>query len=91
MPAEVAVRGPERLRPAGVVDDDLALAEDLVLAVGPDEDGRRFLDADPDEGRVLEDDGDQAVVAPPGDEVLVDDGVLDEAEALGCARRRRPG
>ena len=32
---------------------------------------------------MLEDDGDESVVAPPRNKVLVDDGVLDESEALG--------
>ena len=43
--------------PSGVVNDDLSLAEDLVLAVGTDEDRRRLLDSHADERRILEDDG----------------------------------
>jgi hypothetical protein len=81
--AEAAGGGAGRGGPAGVVDEDLARAEDLEAAVGPDEDGRGLLDAKADQGGAPEDQADETVVTLAGDEVLVDDDARQETEAAG--------
>ena len=58
----------------------LAAPEDLEGPVGPDEDGRRLVDADSEQLGVLQDDGDQAIQALAGHEVLVDDDAVEESQ-----------
>jgi hypothetical protein len=81
--ADGLVRPDLEFGPARIVDDDVLLSDHFERLVGPDDDGRRFIDADAEKIGVLGQYADQPVMALARGEVLVDDGAPDEAQARG--------
>ena len=76
--AEVALAIRLDGRLAGRNGNDVALAEDLDLIAVGNHDGRGLVKAETGVGRVLEGDGEKPVLASALDEMLVDDGILDD-------------
>ncbi len=76
---------------AAIDQHHLAISGDLSRQTVLHQEGRRLIDADTEHLGILQDQAEEAVLALPLQEVLVDDGARQEAEAfpsldLGCRR-----
>src|SRR5205823_4478436 len=66
-----------------IIDDRRALADDAPWLARLDDERRRFVDADREERWMFEHDADQSIVTFTAKEVLVDDGAVEQAKAVG--------